>query len=163
MIRWSVNSDKEQIENLINLCFGNREIEGAYTNIEGRYLLMFEKDNLIAMTGIVRNSMLGCNALEISWTCTHPEHRNKGYMTRLFSNLLPCLSEDVYCSCWRLQHKDRIELHYIMDLFNFECVLKEHVKREYPHKCGVADTCPNFKGNNCYCSEDLYIHRHRKG
>lgn len=159
IIRFSKQEDKDKIIELLYTCFGNREHEGAYDNIPGRYLLCFLEDKLVAMTGLIHNADYnsGC---EISWTCTHPEYRHQGYMMELFERIVYTTDEDIYCSCWKIPTKEHINLHHLMKEFNFELVLDSHIRSQYPHKCKVGDTCPFFTGQGCVCQQDLYV---RKG
>lgn len=99
-IRYSTYADKGQINELINLSFGNKA--QALENIEGRYLVYTLDDKIVAMTGLSSNTLYN-NGLEIDWTCTHPDFRQKGYMQELFRELLKDVKTDVYCSCWRLE------------------------------------------------------------
>ena len=159
MIRFSKASDKEQIIELIELCFGDREKHGAYENIPGRYLLYFDKwGRLVALTGLVHNSEFRSGA-EITWTCTHPDYRHKGIMHELFERLLAVTDEDIYCSCWKLSFKDKINLHHLMNDFGFELVLESHKTAIYPHKCDIGEGCPYWGGEGCTCREDLYLRR----
>lgn len=82
------------------MSFGNKA--QALENIEGRYLVYTLDDKIVAMTGLSSNTLYN-NGLEIDWTCTHPDFRQKGYMQELFRELLKDVKTDVYCSCWRLE------------------------------------------------------------
>lgn len=159
VIRFSKESDKDNIIALLHQCFGDRSKEGAYDHIPGRYLLYFIENKLVAMTGLIHNAdyRSGC---EISWTCTHPEYRHQGLMMELFKRIVSTTDEDIYCSCWKVPAKERINLCHLMEAFNFELILEGHTKNQYPHKCSVGDSCPFFTGANCVCQQDLYV---RKG
>lgn len=52
MIRKSTENDKNQIQELIQKCFGNRDDQEPFTNLNDRYYLYFKDNILIAMTGI---------------------------------------------------------------------------------------------------------------
>lgn len=163
MIRYSKETDKEKIRDLMILCFGNdREHCNVYTNLSGRFLI-YEKDNkIIAMTGFKYNS--NYPGLEIDWTCTHPDYRNKGYMHELFKRLIATTDEDIYCSCWRFVGNKNVNLQSVMNSFDFKCVLPI-----CEHHCGQYN-CKSFKGcinnhsktNKCECYEDLYLRKGKK-
>jgi GNAT superfamily N-acetyltransferase len=159
MVRFSVESDKEKIIELLEICFGYRGDEGAYENIPGRYLLYFIENKLVAMIGLIYDSEFA-SGVEISWTCTHPEYRNQGLMGELFAYITDITDNDIYCSCWKLPEKEKINLYSLMERYNFELILHGHIKNIYPHKCSAGNTCPHFTGNGCICSQDLYV---RKG
>lgn len=156
MIRKSTENDKEQIKHLIKLCFGDRE--DPYENLNDRYYLYFENDALVAMTGLTSKSPYG--HLEIDWTCTLPEYRHNGHMQKLFKEMLKEANDKVYCSCWRLSNNDKVNLHTLMDLFNFKEIINCRVHWKCPHNCsrGYIGGCSNYTGNNCECYEDLYLY-----
>ena len=160
MIRKSTENDKELIQRLMHLCFGDRNNLKPYENLNGRYYLYFESDTLVAMTGLTSDSEYG--HLEIDWTCTHPEHRHKGYIQELFKEMLEDKKEDVYCSCWRLPSNDRVNLYTLMSLFGFEEVIQSRVHWKVPHNCfrNYEDGCVYCTGIDCECWEDLFL---RKG
>lgn len=158
MIRKSKESDLDQIKSLIERCFGDRTMFGLYEDIEDRYYIYILDDKIVAITGLGYNEKY--NALEVCYTCTHPDHRHKGYMQELFRVMLGGIHEDVYCSCWRLPNKD-INLHTLMYLFNFEKVLKPRVSYKVPYNCQWTDKeCVNCTGSNCECWEDLYLRKY---
>ena len=70
MIRKSTIEDKEIIQQLMYLCFGDNNKIEPYENLEDRYYLYFKDNTLVAMTGLTSDSEYG--RLEIDWTCTHP-------------------------------------------------------------------------------------------
>ena len=74
MIRKSTTDDKELIQQLMQLCFGDKNNLEPYEDLENRYYLYFKNENLVAMSGLTSNSEYG--HLEIDWTCTRPEHRH---------------------------------------------------------------------------------------
>ena len=157
-IRKSTNNDLAKIYDLSTACFGcvarKKVLDSSLTD---RYLLLFDDDNLVAMTGLYTKSEF--NALEIDWTCTDPKYRNKGYMHMLFEELLKNVKEPVYCSAWRLSGFDAPNLHTILTDFNFIKVIKNRVTYAVPHNCfrfSVED-CVYYKELNCTCSEDLYL------
>jgi GNAT superfamily N-acetyltransferase len=161
MIRYSKESDREDIKRLVKLCFGNRDGYGIYDgNISGKYILYFTEDGvLVAMTGLCSDSDYGDNCAEIIWTCTHPDYRHQGIMHKLFERMLATTDERIYCSCWKLGTRDKVNLHWLMVDFGFELVLEKHKYAEYPHKCNVGHTCPYWRGTGCSCSENLYVRR----
>lgn len=160
MIRKSTTDDREIVKQLLELCFGKRTDCEQYNNLDGRYYLRFENDNVVAITGLTAKSEF--KHLEVDWTCTHPDHRHKGYMQELFAEMLNGVHDSVYCSCWRLSNSDRVNLHTLMDMFGFEEVVHSRVHWKIPHNCfrDYEGGCPNYTGNGCECYEDLFL---RKG
>lgn len=160
MIRKSTMNDKERIQQLMQLYFGDKNNMEPYENLKDRYYLFFKDNTLVAMSGLTTNSEYG--HLEIDWTCTHPEHRHNGYMQELFTEMLNGVHEPVYCSCWRLPNNDRINLHTLMSLFGFEEVIQSRVHWKVPHNCfrDYEGGCSYCTGIGCECYEDLFL---RKG
>lgn len=156
MIRKSVQSDLEQILELMHLCFGDRDtwITGDITN---RFYLKFIDSKLVAMSGII-----DCGYYthpEIDWTCTHPDYRHNGYMQELFTEMFKHYTGPVYCSCWRLPSKERINLYSIMKMFNFREIINVRVHWKAGHNCLKNENggCVNYTGIGCECYEDLYL------
>ena len=65
--RRSNKSDKNDILKLIESRFGNRDSYGVTDNLDGRYLLAFDDNDLIAMTGLIDGGFYA--GPEIDWTC----------------------------------------------------------------------------------------------
>jgi GNAT superfamily N-acetyltransferase len=158
MIRKSTSNDKEAIRELFLLCFGYRR-EEPYEHLDDRYYLYFVEDKLVAMTGILYNT--DYRGLDVDWTGTHPDYRNKGYMQELFKEMLKNIHEDVYCSCWKFSENGRIHLYNIMKLFDFEEVVHNRVHWKNPYNCMLAASkeCVECTGDNCECYEDLYVRK----
>ena len=157
MIRKSVNDDKEIIQDLMLLCFGDKNNLEPYEDLDDRYYLYFNNDILVAMTGLTSDSEFG--HLEVDWTCTHPSYRHKQYMQKLFIEMLKDVNDNVYCSCWRLPNHDRANLHTLMSLFGFEKVIESRVHWKVPHNCfrNYDGGCLYYTGIGCECWEDLYL------
>lgn len=158
-IRFSKEEDKNKIEELLDECFGTRT-ENLLSNLKGRYLLAFDDDKLIAMTGF-----FWCDnyrGYEIDWTCTKPEYRGRGIMHELFSRICALTDEDIYCSCWRLGTKDEVNLHSLMNDFGFKEVVRNRVTWCSGYNCFNGVDCKGHKKHceRCECYEDLYL---RKG
>lgn len=161
MIRKSTTSDKEAIQCLMLMCFGDKNNLEPYENLNDRYYLYFEDNVLIAMSGLIFNCEY--NHLEIDWTCTHPEYRHNGYMQKLFAEMLNSVHESVYCSCWRLSSNEKVNLHTLMSLFDFEEVIHSRVHWKVPYNClrNYEDGCSFCTGINCECYEDLFLRKNR--
>lgn len=140
----------------MQVCFGDKDNLEPYEDLEGRYYLYFVGDMLVAMTGLTSNSEYG--NLEVDWTCTHPEYRHKGYMIKLFKEMLNNIQDDVYCSCWRLPNNDKANLHTLMFLFGFKEVVPSRVHWKVTHNCfrDYEGGCSYCTGNDCECYEDLF-------
>ena len=152
--RMSTEADRPEIERLIAHRYGTRR--SAIDYLENRYLLCFDGDSLIAMSGVQKSTRF--KGLEIDWTCTSKEYEGQGIMTEIFKRLLVDITEDVYCSCWRWHDSKYCNLHKIMDRFNFEKVQDSRLSYNAKHY-----TCPSIcvecTGDTCHCFEDLYVRR----
>lgn len=156
LYRFSTEKDKDCIDGLLKLCFGDRSGCGALDDLDGRYLLAFHKNKLIAMTGIGPASESDFIGKEVDWTCCHSAYRRMGLITGMLRALLePEKSYTIFCSCYREPGKDKANLDGIMGRLGFECVL-----RGYKTFCDpFFDACfiCNFRQErNCVCHEDLY-------
>lgn len=162
MIRKSTVNDREIIQQLLEICFGDRTDYEPYNNLCGRYYLNFKNGNLVALTGLTSDSEFKC--LEVDWTCTHPDYRNNGCMQELFTEMLNGVDEPVYCSCWRLADKDKVNLHTLMDMFGFEEVVHSRVHWKVPHNCfrNYKGGCAYCTGDGCECYEDLFLRNGNK-
>ena len=157
-IRKSTNNDLAKIYNLSAICFGSVACKKVInSSLKDRYLLLFDDDNLVAMTGLYTKSEF--KSLEIDWTCTDPKYRNKGYMHMLFDELLKNIKEPVYCSALKLSGFDDTNLHTVLTDFNFVKVIPTRVTYTVPHNCFrfSVEECVYYKELNCTCSEDLYL------
>ena len=145
----------------MQLCFGDRDNLEPCKDLDNRYYLYFIDDVLVAMTGLTSNSEYG--KLEVDWTCTHPEYRRKGYMLELFGVMLSGTHEDIYCSCWRLSDRNKVNLQTIMDMFGFEEVINTRVHWKVPHNCfrDYEGGCSYCTGISCECYEDLFLRKEK--
>ena len=157
MIRKSTLADIDAIKELMKLCFGSRDEFKPCKNIVDRYYLYFKDDKLIAMSGLMYNDEY--EALEIDWTCTHPDYRHKGYMQDLFIQMLSNVKRPVYCSCWRLSDRELPNLYTLMKMFSFEKVIESRLHLKTPYNCKRMDYCVYCTGENCECFEDLYVRK----
>ena len=66
--------------------------------------------------------------LELDWTCARPENRHKGYIQKLFAEMLNGVHESIYCSCLCLSDNDKANLHTLMSFLTFK---KSIYKIEY--------------------------------
>lgn len=155
-IRKSKQSDKGAISELFLLCYGyDWEFMSPLTYLDDRYYLLFDDGILVAMTGLSYSDEY--EALEVDWTCTHPDYRHKWYMQMLFSRMLASINEDVYCSCWRLSTKKVPNLDSLMIMFGFEKVMDCRHHWQAPYNCHCSNTCKFSRGLECDCYEDLYL------
>lgn len=162
LIRKSTQEDKEIIRNLMSFGFGDRDNSEPYDNLDDRFWLYFKDDELVAMTGLMYSKEY--RALEVDWTCTHPDHRHNGYMQALFRKMLKDIKVPVYCSCWRIPDKDRVNLQTVMNMFDFKEVIKPRVTWKVPYNCSrcFAGGCVQYTGGHCTCYEDLYLREPRQ-
>jgi N-acetylglutamate synthase-like GNAT family acetyltransferase len=157
MIRKSTKSDRKQIKELMHLCFGNIYQYGPYKDLDDRYWLYFKDNKLVAMTGLADSGSYA--SIEVDWTCTHPDYRHQGLMHELFSIMLKDVNIPVYCSCWRLSSTTKINLHSLMESFDFKLVIKSENHWTVPHNCNCENTlnCIRYRGKHCSCYQDLYL------
>lgn len=154
--RNSTESDKNIIEELIGQRFGNRDSYGVTDNLNGRYLLAFDNNTLVAMTGLIDCGFY--NGPEIDWTCIRKEYEGHGIITKMIETVIKDVKSDIYCSCWRLYDNQEVNLHHAMNKLGFELVNKEHKKFNAEHY-NCKNICKGYK-ENCKCYEDLYIKRY---
>lgn len=163
MIRRSKESDRQAIEQLFLTCFGARwDFLSPFENLDGRYLLFFDDETLVAMTGLIYSEEY--MGYEVDWTCTHPKHRHRGYMRMLFKAMLSDVDFEVFCSCWKLPNREKVNLHTLMDMYGFKEVVHHRVHWVEGYNCKCHDRCTLYHGEEgirCDCFEDLYI-RDRK-
>ena len=158
VIRKSAVLDESAIKDLFLLCYGFKWcISELLDTLDNRYYLLFDDDELVAMTGLIYSEEY--MALEVDWTCTHPDYRHKGYIQRLFSEMLKDIDENVYCSCWRLNNKDKPNLYSIMKIFGFEKVIEPEHSYQASHNCHCPNDCKFSLGNSCVCWTDLYLRK----
>lgn len=132
--------------------------QDVITNVENRYLLAFDDNLLIGMTGIKNNSTY--KGLEIDWTCIREEYEGKGIATKLISILIGPLKEDIYCSCWKIDKKAEPTLNNTMKSLGFKKVMKNNQILEYQYN--DCKECPYKKFENCKCYKDLYMRKRKK-
>lgn len=121
----------------------------------------FKGDTLVAITGLISDSEF--KHLEIDWTCTHPDYRNKGYMQELFAEMLRDVHAPVYYGCRRLPNRGEVNLHTLMSMFDFEEVVHSRVHWKVPHNCfrDYGCKCIYYTGVGCECYEDLFLRKER--
>lgn len=160
-IRKSNEADEKIIKKLFIASYGYRRgLKEPFIELNNRYRLLFVNNDLVAMTGLKWNDEY--RAMEIDWTCTHPNHRHKGYMQLLFKDMLKNVKEDVYCSCWRIAGHKYPNLFSLMSLFNFKRIIENKYHCKVPYNCHYANGCKYNNGLNCECYEDLYLRKYTK-
>lgn len=156
VIRYSTVNDIEGIAKLIKESFGSFDYNDLFSNVEGRYLLYIKDNKILAMTGLRKD--LERDGLEIDWTCTLPEYRNKGIMKELFCSLFEDRYEDTFCSALRIPSCDNYftkllkEFGFVKIKDNVKCNLT--LMGETSYSC--RKTCPHWNNVKCICYEDLY-------
>lgn len=158
-IRNAINSDKEQLRELFKECFGNMaENNGALSWIEGRYKVAEVDDRIVAVSGILPIEYSDYNGYEITWTCTTKDFRKQGLQVEILKQCLDELPDDnipLYCDCWRVKDKNKINLHSVMKYLGMHEVLRNRINRKYPHSKD-CNGCP-YASENCFCCGDLYM------
>ena len=156
-IRYSTETDKKDIQALIESRFGVRE--SAYEDLENRYLLCFEDDKLIGITGCSKSPRF--NGYEIDWTCIAHSAEGKGIITELIRQVIEGVTEDIYCSCWRTNDKSDIHLHHAMAEHGFSPCLPVRIQYDSRYM-NCPNECTSYTGKGCHCFEDLYIKKSKK-
>lgn len=152
-IRYSTEDDLNSIKTLIESRFGVRD--DAYTNLNNRYILLFNDKKLICMTGCNISALY--KGYEIDWTCIDKNEEGKGYITRILTEAIkPYLNKDIYCSCLHLHNKDKINLYYSMNKLGFKCVIPQQIQYNSLY-CNCKNKCKFYSGKNCHCCEDTYV------
>lgn len=151
-VRKSLAADEFQIECLFSKCFGDPHKDEACVGLHGRYLLLYENDHLVSMTGLCRGEG---NRLEVDWTCTMPGAQHRGYMSRLFRELLTEVHEPLYYSAWRLPD-NTIPASHLLYAFQFHRVREGDKWWKYGVNC-FRDLCAQRDRGGCACYEDLYV------
>lgn len=157
-VRKSSIGDEKDISSLLKQCFGDRDKYGAIDCIQNRYLLTFDGEKLVAMTGVCGSEISELNGSEIDWTCCDIEYRNKHLISNMLKTLLSSIDEPVYCSAWHEHNKEFANMHYILTKFGFTCVKKSHksFNKRFNSAC---DDCVNCTSLYCTCCEDLYMRK----
>lgn len=154
--RKSKSSDSLQVQQLLSENFGKDYLEEYIEDIEDRYLLAFNQDELVGITGI--KDFDEFKSLEVDWTVCKKEYRHQGIITTMLRQLLEPLKCDVYCSCWRLEKDGEIQLRHSMKVLGFievdRCM--HHFTSEH-YKC-VECPYKNIR-ENCECWTDLYLRK----
>lgn len=170
--RRSVDQDKEQLERLFEESFGLLAATGgALSTIRDRYVVAEvvtddadreEEGNvpprIVAVSGILPVSRSEYCGYEITWTCTTKEYRKKGIIVEILKQCEKELPDDhlpIYCDCWRIRDNEHINLVSVMKHLGMREVVKDRIKRVYPHMKS-CEGCV-YAGEGCYCYGDLYI------
>ena len=154
--RYSTEEDYNIIRELIGLRFGNRDDKGVYDNLDGRYLLAFDNELLVGMTGLIDEG--NYTGPEIDWTCLRKEYEGNGIITTLISKVIDGVDKDIYCSCWRYGQNNNVNLHYSMTTLGFRPAIIGHKRFNVKY-----NKCKNIcvkSCDGCYCFEDLYVKEH---
>ena len=159
-MRWSVEKDKEALQQLILQSFGCREC--ALDDITFRYIVMVHEGVIIGMTGLRFEPVY--IAWELDYTCVSKDYAKEQQiiLRTLLQEVLKYKGEErVYCSCW-----SSASLHTLLEEFGFHLVIPKyrysHVvnldtvkEKDTWHGCGGR--CVYYKGEGCSCQEDLYM------
>lgn len=152
--RSSTVNDVDHIDTLLKVCFGDRAKYGALDRIEGRYVLCFDDGNLVAMTGL--SVLSDFNGYEIDWTCVHPDYRHSGLITEMLRRCVEDISSRIYCSCFRLPGKSKVNLYHAMEELGFRCIIMNYKTYDSMHMKACED-CIYRLQEGCSCHEDLYV------
>lgn len=156
--RKSTEIDRNKIDTIMHICFGDGYQDISLNEINNRYLLAFDNDKLIAMTGLCES--LEYVGKEIDWTCILPEYRGRGIITNMIREVIKDCQDDIYCSCWRLIGDDKVNLDYAMQELGFVCVVKDHKKYDNMYHQVCLGCVKRYDG--CKCCEDLYLRNFKK-
>lgn len=151
--RKSSEADKNDIVELIDTRFGIIDLFSVTDKLNDRYLLAFDNNKLITMTGLI--DFGSYNGPEIDLTCILKEYEGRGIINHMIGKVIKDYNGDIYCSCWRLNSNDKINLHHSMEKLGFKLAVKERIKFNSKYDKCIA-ICVNSK-LGCSCCEDLYI------
>ena len=159
VFRKSTYKDIPDIADLLLESFGGMAIHAnALSNVDGRYVLLFDDNKLVAMSGVLPLSESDFDGYEITFTCTLASERNKGYMSRLFEYMLndfdiSYLGKPLYICAWN--RSDRAFLDSILCKNGFSLVRPDYISRNsaYSKIC----SCCLYDTMNCKCCDDLYL------
>lgn len=162
-IRYSRESDALAIKELVLLCFCEVDMEEILSDLRSRYLLAFDGEKLVGMSGLMWSDVYRC--MEIDWSCVHPQYRHKGIMNSLIQRICSMTDETICCSCWRLHGKTEPNIAGVLRNFGFEVALPSVKAWDSRYNCSKGQfTCgyvPKMEIAECYgacrCYEDLYI------
>jgi GNAT superfamily N-acetyltransferase len=154
--RYSTEEDLEMVKELFLEQFGERPNYVPFNDFEGRYLLAFDGEKVVGMTGLNKSGYY--NGLEVDWTCVKEDYKRQGIMTQMFEVLFQNCQSDVYCSAWHLSGKDRANLHSILARFGFVIAIPEYKKADTRY-FACKEICKNYNGGDCSCLEDLYVRK----
>lgn len=161
--RKSTTKDTKNMIELLNKCFGAYpwKFKNALDDLNGRYLLAFNEDKLVAMSGITTKSIY--TSYEIDWTCTDPNFQGKGIMTELLTRLINNLPKDekpVYCSCWRFGWEEKVNMFKVMERIGAVEVVHNENSVLAPIRMECTE-CAYAREKECTCYTDLYkLERH---
>lgn len=150
-IRMSIETDINGIDELVQSCFGKRD--DAVKDIAGRYLLAFDGDRLVAMTGLSSISDTGYD-YEVDWTCTHPDYQGNGIMTYLLNRVVEGCDSSIAYLAWR-RNDEEAQVANVLKRCGFKLKCRAYKERHNAscrskQKCIYYSTC-----GSCY--EDLYV------
>ena len=150
--RRNTASDAEAITALLNECFGYTAMTGARARVDS-YLLAFDGDQLIALTGIL--DYTDYNGYEVGWTCCKEGYRGLGIATTLLSMELMRIgnTEDVYCEAWSTNNIP----HLKHALVNNGFVVQQEIGRRQQDRYKSCKMCAyRDESGSCRCSTILY-------
>lgn len=156
-IRMSTVEDLPDIMDLIKERLGNKEYLDFYNDLDNRYLLCYDGNHLIAMTGINFSSKY--KGLEVDWTLVRDVYEDSGIITEMLSLLLKEESDNtvVFAEVYRYADNTLCVLQHAMDKLGFRlCLPKRVVFDSRYHTCS-KDCSRRIEGVHCSCSIDLYI------
>ena len=84
-----------------------------------------------------------------------PDAQHRGYMSRLFRELLTEVREPLYYSAWRLPD-NTIPASHLLYAFQFHKVREGDKCWKYGVNC-FRDLCAQRDRVGCVCHEDLYV------
>lgn len=152
--RRSTPDDEDIIREIVHERFGARDIVEPYSVLQDRYLMAFDGDKLIAITGMYKWSD---KKYEVDWTCVKHGYEGNGLITTMIRKCMEDIPDGarIICSCWRLSENGTINLHHAMNELGFKLVERNYkvwdkVNNEWCDRCAVK------QGEDCKCWEDLY-------
>lgn len=145
--------DKQEIRNLMRVCFGYTAITNPVI-YDGKYLLAYDNDKLVAMTGVLVDET-DYDGAEVDYTCCLPEYRGLGITEQLLKLELSTIDEtlDVYCEAWTV--KDKVHLSECLENSGFKPI---HTAGVRWYDCFKSCKACVYRDNTqaCKCGYTLY-------
>lgn len=152
--RRNTENDAAAIRALIDECFGYTKKTCPRIPVDA-YLLAFDGEELVAITGILTDNNTDYIGGEIGWTCCKKSHRGHGIITYMINLELNRVGPEmtVYCECWATGKVAHVKSAMAANGFRID--METRRRRSDLYKS--CETCVyKSEGGLCSCSVLLY-------